>query len=142
MSVQGNTVLARRFGEVWGTGSPAIVDDLGHPNLTVTYPARGETIRGAEAFKGVLAQFHTAFPDLDVSVEEEVAEGDKVAVQWTLRGAHRGELMAIAPTGKAVVWTGITIYTVAGGRILEERGEGDTLGLMRQLGAIPASPGR
>jgi predicted ester cyclase len=80
---------------------------------------------------------HSGLPDADVSVEEEIAEGDKVVIRWTLRCTHMSELMGIPPTGKQVTWTGITIYRLADGKIVEEKGEEDSLGLMRQLGAVP-----
>jgi len=76
-----------------------------------------------------------------VSVEEEMAAGDKEVVRWTIRGTHTGELMGIPPTGKQVAWTGITIYRLADGKIVEEKGEEDALGFLQQLGVVPA-PGQ
>jgi predicted ester cyclase len=64
-----------------------------------------------------------------------VAEGDKVAIRWSWRGIHKGEYMGIAPTGKQVTMTGISILRIVGGKIVEEWGESDNLGFMEQLGA-------
>jgi steroid delta-isomerase-like uncharacterized protein len=139
MSIENNKLAARHFGEVWGQGDPAIVDTLAHPELVVFYPALGQPINGRDAFKNVLALFHHAFPDLSVTVEDEVAEGDKVALRWTLHGTHRAEIMGVPPSGKTASWTGITIYRLVEGQVIEERGEGDTLCLLRQLGAIPSA---
>ena len=66
-----------------------------------------------------------------------MAAGDKEVVRWTIRGTHTGELMGIPPTGKQVAWTGITIYRLADGKIVEEKGEEDALGFLQQLGVVP-----
>ncbi len=132
-----NKAIAQRFLQVWLNGSPTIVDELADPNLTVYYPVLGQPIRGAQAFKQVLGQLHSALPDVDGSVDEMFADGDRVAVRWTIWGTHRGDLMGIPPTGRKVKWTGITIYRIANGKVVDERGEEDALGLMRQLGVIP-----
>jgi steroid delta-isomerase-like uncharacterized protein len=138
MSTENNKAIARRFAQIWGKGSLNIVDELAAPNISVSYPLLPETVHGPEAFKQVLMMVHSGLPDADVSVEEEIAEGDKVVVRWTMRGTHMSELMGIPPTGKQATWTGITIYRLADGKIVEEKGEEDSLGLMQQLGAVPA----
>ena len=138
MSTQDNKAIARRFAQVWGKGNLNTVDELAAPNLSVSYPLLPETVHGPEAFKQILMMVHSGLPDADASIEDEIAEGDKVVVRWRMRGTHTGELMGIAPTGKPVTWTGITIYRLADGKIVEEKGEEDSLGLMQQLGAIPA----
>ncbi len=136
MSVNENTVLARRFIQVWVPGNLGLVDELAAPDITVIYPVLGEAVRGGAAYKQLLAHFHAACPDVAISVEEQLAEEDRVALCWRVTGTHRGELLGIPPTDKSLAWTGITIYRLAGGRVLEERGEEDALGLMRQLGVM------
>jgi ketosteroid isomerase-like protein len=111
MSAEENRAIIRRFGQVWGKGSLAPVDELADPALSVHYPTLGETLHGPEAFKQFLKQFHDAFPDANITFDDEIAEGDKVVVRWTLRGTHHGELMSIQPTGKKIAFTGITIYS-------------------------------
>ena len=138
MSADDNKALARRFIQAWVPGNLGLVDELAAPDITVTFPVLSEPLRGAEAFKHLLAQFHAAFPDAEMSVQEQIAEGDKVATRWRFSGTHRGEVLGIPPTGKSVVVTGISIHRFAGGRVTEDRGEDDALGLMRQLGVIPA----
>ncbi len=138
MSTEDNKAIARRFIQVWGKGSLDIIDELAAPNISVFYSIVPETIHGPEAFKQVLMMMRSGLPDVDISVEEEIAEGDKVVVRWMMRGTHMSELMGIPPTGKQMTWTGITIYRLADGKIVEEKGEEDSLGLMQQLGAIPA----
>jgi steroid delta-isomerase-like uncharacterized protein len=84
------------------------------------------------------AAITAAFPDVRITPEELIGEGDKVAVRWTLRGTHRGPFQGLPPTGRTVDWTGIDIYTVAAGRIAELVREADTLALLQQLGvALP-----
>lgn len=79
-----------------------------------------------------------AFPDLRVTVEDMVAEGDRVAVRATWRGTHRGPFLALAPTGRSFVFSGMVFWRFAGGRLAERWAEIDRMGLMQQLGALPA----
>jgi steroid delta-isomerase-like uncharacterized protein len=136
MSVNENKVLARRFIQVWVPGNLGLVDELAAPDTNVIYPVLGEPVRGAAAFKQLLAHFHAACPDAEISIEEQIAKGDSVVTRWRVSGAHRGELLGIPPTGKSLAWTGITIHRLVSGRVVEERGEEDALGLMRQLGVM------
>jgi steroid delta-isomerase-like uncharacterized protein len=95
------------------------------------------TIQGLEAFKQFTSGFFTGFPDLQTTIEDLIAEGDKVAVRQTWRGTHTGNFLGIPPTGKQVVFTSTEFYRVAGGKLAEEWVELDMLGLLQQLGAIP-----
>ncbi len=81
--------------------------------------------------------FRLAFPDSDLQIEEEIAEADKVVIRWIFSGTHQGSLLGIPATGKKVRWTGITIYRIVDGKVLEERGEEDFLGFFRQIGLVP-----
>jgi steroid delta-isomerase-like uncharacterized protein len=132
-----NKRVARQFFTAWGGATDsAVVDELADPALRVFYPLFGTPTEGPVAFKRALANLHRALPDLVVTVEDEVAEGDRVALRWTMRGTHRGECFGNPPTGKIVAWSGLTIYRFAEGKVTEEIGEEDGLGLFRQLGAI------
>jgi predicted ester cyclase len=82
-----------------------------------------------------------AFPDLKVTSDFQVAEGDKVVMRWTGTGTHTGELMGIPATGKRIEMTGIGIQRIAGGRIVEEWVESDQMGMMQQLGVVPPPGG-
>jgi steroid delta-isomerase-like uncharacterized protein len=79
-----------------------------------------------------------AFPDTRMTIEDEIAEGDKVVIRWTIRGTHKGEYMGIAPTGKEVTVTGISVYRIERGKIVEDWSNNDMLGMLQQLGAIPS----
>ena len=94
-------------------------------------------IQGSEALKYVFAGYYAAFPDFHFTVEDMVAEGDKVVGRGTFRATHKGELMGIPATGKQVAVAGIHIYRVASGKLAEEWIEQDNLGLLQQLGVIP-----
>jgi len=97
-----------------------------------------EPIRGAEAFKVFLTELIAGLPDVTVTVDDTVAEGDKVACRWSWRGTHKGPLFGFPPTGKSVQISGFTFYRIAGGKVVEETGIGNTLSLMQQLGAVVA----
>jgi len=90
---------------------------------------------GAAGVKQFFAMFRDAFPDAQVTIDELVAEEDRLAVATTLTGTHEGELLGIAPTGRRVSVTGIDLVRVRDGQIVEHRGLTDTVGLLRQLGA-------
>ena len=137
MSTQENKTIARRFIQIWGKGNLDIIDELAAPSLSVQYPAMPQVIRGSKTFRQVMESFRSAFPDADLQSEEEMAEGDKVVLRWSFSGTHQGSLLGIPATGKKVKWTGITIYQIVDGKVMEERGEEDFLGFFRQIGLVP-----
>jgi predicted ester cyclase len=79
----------------------------------------------------------TAFPDMHITIEDIITEGDKLVQRWVAQGTHKGELMGIVPTGKQVTITGINISRIVGGKLVEDWTEADMLGMMQQLGVIP-----
>ena len=87
------------------------------------------------------ADFREGFPDVVSTIEDLIAEGDKVVARWRARATHQGEYMGIPPTGKEVEFTGISVYRIEAGKIAESWNEEDELGLMRQIGAV-AEPGQ
>ncbi len=138
MSIEENKAIGRRWAEeVWGKADVSVADQLAHPDITVAYPLLPETVHGREAFKQVLAMVKGALPDVHGSVDELIAEGDKVVIRWTLAGTQQGAFGSIPSTGKSVSWTGISICRIVDGKVIEDRGEEDALGLMQQLGVVP-----
>ena len=93
--------------------------------------------KGPEGVKRLAAMVHAAFPDLNFTIEDLIAEGDKVVYRYTIRGIHQNDFMGIPATGKAVKVTGIHIYRIGDGKLQEEWENWDMLGLLRQLGVIP-----
>jgi steroid delta-isomerase-like uncharacterized protein len=140
MSAKENKATARRFmEESFGGGKPELVDDVLDPDFVRydPYIESGE-VRGAQTVKANIEWFRNAFPDLSCTVEEQVAEGDKVVSRWTVRGTHRGDFFGVAGTGNRVEFTGMQIDRFdESGKIVEERAEFDLLGAMRQMGAVP-----
>jgi steroid delta-isomerase-like uncharacterized protein len=143
MSADEKKGKVRRFMEdAFGGGKPELVDDLLDSDFVRydPYITAGE-VRGVQTVKENIVWFRNAFPDLSCTVEEQVAEGDKVVSRWTLRGTHRGDFFGVAGTGNQVEFTGIQIDRFdLSGKIIEERAEFDLLGAMRQMGAIPDEP--
>lgn len=137
ISIEENKAIALRFIRVWDTDDPSILDELAAPDIRVSYPILGGPIEGAGAFKEVLASVHAGLPDIKIEIGDLIAEGDVVVVPWTMSGTHLGELMGIPPSGNGVRWEGITIYRIEAGKVVDERGEEDGLGLLRQIGAKP-----
>lgn len=125
--------------EVFGAGRYELADELVAAGAIGHDSALPEALTGPEGVKEAARGYREAFPDLRMTAEEVVAQGDKVAIRWTARGTHKGELFGIAPTGKEATVTGITIDRWAGGKIAESWTNWDTLGLLQQLGAVPAA---
>ncbi|MBA7605032.1 Aklanonic acid methyl ester cyclase DnrD [subsurface metagenome] len=137
MSAEENkAVLHRLAEEIFNKGNISVVDEIIAPDYVFHGPV-GMEYKGPEGFKQMVTMYRNAFPDLHMTVEDMVAEGDKVAQRITIRGTHKGELMGIAPTGKQVTDTGIIIVRFAGGKEVEAWGITDLLGMMQQMGVAP-----
>jgi steroid delta-isomerase-like uncharacterized protein len=133
MSYEGNKALVRRFvEEFWNRGNTAAADELMTPDPTIVLPGRGQVSK--EAFKAFATTLRGAFPDWHSTLEELVAEDDRVAERWTGRGSHRGEFQGIAPTGTRVTVPGFVFYRITSGKIAEFRGTFDGLAMLSQLG--------
>jgi len=135
-----NKALARRSWEVVTEGSLDTLEDA----LAEVYAddfilhEAGEDIVGIEGLTHFVSMMRSAFPDLRITIEDDMAEEDKVVTRWIGQGTHQGELMGIAPTGNQVTITGITIHRIEDTKIVEEWSNWDALGLMQQIGAAPS----
>lgn len=136
---EGKRLYMRLAAEVLNGKNLAVVDELIHPDF-VEHVNGEERKVGAEGFKAARRRRNAVFPDWRVDVEDLIAEGDKVVVRATGSGAHRGEFMGIAPTGRRVSVTWIAIYRVADGKLVEHWQNIDELGLLKQLGAAISLP--
>ena len=114
----------------------SIVDDVVSPDL-VDHSPMPDQRPGVEGLKEIIVVMRNAFPDGKITVDDLIAEGDRVVARWTLRGTHRGEFMGIAATGKQVSMSGIEIDRFAGDKAVEHWEQADIMSLMQQLGAIP-----
>ncbi len=129
--------IVRRVYEAFSSGNLDALDELLDPNFVDHNPIPGQA-PGAEGVKQTIAMFRSGFPDLRATVEDLIAEGHTVASRVTYRGTHQGEFMGMPATGKQVTISWMDIMRIAGGRITERWGNGDELGMLQQLGAIPA----
>ncbi len=135
MSAKQNKVIVYRFiDEAYNKRNLTVGDEL--LATDVVLHISNADIRGREGWKQYASGFLAGFSDIVISVEDTIAEGDKVVANWISHGIHTGELQGIAPTGKQVTFTGIAIYRFAGDRIKEIWVWNDIWGMMRQLGII------
>lgn len=134
-----NLSLARRAEQVWNTGNLVQGDLLFAPDFVNHDPVL-PTVTDREDYEGFILASRAAFPDFRVRIEDLIASGDRVAVRRVVTATHEGEFGSIPATGRAVTWTGITIYRIANERIVEDWRCYDALGLMTQLTAD--QPGR
>jgi steroid delta-isomerase-like uncharacterized protein len=142
MAAEENKAILQRFnevvGEVFRTGNVDALDEVLAPEFVYHQPGAPPDL---ESYKQFLAMFGLAYPDVSLTVEDMIAEGDKVVDRLTWQATHQGPFMGIPPTGDRVVVTEIHINRIAEGRIVERWAQPDLLGLMQQLGAVPA-PGQ
>jgi steroid delta-isomerase-like uncharacterized protein len=141
MSAEENKAIVRRFWDVWEQGNIDLVDEVLASNYVNHTPATPEQPTGPEGVKAVVSMFRSAMPDLRVVVEDMIAEGDKVAVRYTLEGTHEGELFGVPPTGQRLSIKSIAVERVSDGKIREHWRVTDSLGMMHQLGVVP-EPGQ
>jgi steroid delta-isomerase-like uncharacterized protein len=137
MSAEENKAAIRRFTEGISRGDITAVDDFVTDDVRYVNAPPG-LAPGIEGYRQLMGMFLTAFPDLQLSVEDMVSEGDKVVARIKGRGTHRGDFMGVPPTGKTVEAGAITIMQFRDGKVAEEWEQIDVMGLMQQLGAVPA----
>ena len=141
MSTEDNKAVVRRFfEEVLNQKKRAVLDEVFDLNVVDHFAPPG-TPGGLEGARHTLDMFLTAFPDLHFTVEDLIAEGDEVVARVTMSGTQHGAFMGVPPTGKHVTITGIDINRFVGGKSVEHWVEMDALGMMQQLGVVPA-PGQ
>jgi steroid delta-isomerase-like uncharacterized protein len=137
MSDANKNVVRRLFEEVWSKGNLSVADELFAPSYTHHDPSTPDVGRGPESEKLRATLYRTAFPDLRLTIEDLIAEGETVMARWSCRGTHKGDLGGIAPTGKQFTISGISIARFASGKMVEGWINWDALGLMQQLGVVP-----
>jgi predicted ester cyclase len=134
MTLEDHKMIVRRFfEEAWNQQNLNVVDEIFAP--TVIFNGQSVT---REALKQALAGRRVAFPDIQVTVDDQVAEGEKVSTRRTWQATHRGPYRGVAPTGKQVRWTQISIVRFSQGRIVEDWAVADEFSILQQLGALPA----
>lgn len=140
MTVEENKAIIRRYyNDLWNKWDLAVADELIASDI-VFRGSLAVTVQGLDGFKQYVNMVRAAFPDFHNTIEELIAEGDKVVARLAYTGTHKGELFGMAPTGQRVTYSGIAIFRIAEGKVADGWVMGDTLGLMKQLGAFP-TPG-
>jgi steroid delta-isomerase-like uncharacterized protein len=135
-STDRNKALVRRWiDEGFNQRNLAVVDDLFAEQVVVN----GQVI-GRDGLKQSMSRHLGGFPDLQVTIDDILAEGRKVGIWYTVQGTHRGEFEAIPPTGNQVKWVGFDLFTIEGGKIVEAHFLSDLHGLLTQLGATVSPP--
>ncbi len=138
MSIEENKAIVRRWmEEVWNEGKLEALDELIGPDYVLHGAADPDLPRGPEGAKQLTAAFRTAFPDLQGTIEDLIAEGERVVCRWTARATHGGEFAGIPATHRPVTFSGIEIVRIADGRIAEGWDEVDVAGILQQIGGLP-----
>ena len=132
MSTEKNKTIQRRFQDIWNKGDFSIIEEIWDKDF-VNHNVKA---KGFESIRQFVTVYHNAFPDVEFKIDDQIAEGDKVVMHYTITGTHKGDFQGIAPTGKSIKITGIAIHRIANGKIVEIWANWDALGLMQQLGAI------
>jgi steroid delta-isomerase-like uncharacterized protein len=142
MSTEQSKALVRRMvEEIFNRGNVSLADEFLAPDFIEREELPPGIPSGREGVIQMTAMLRSAFPDFKATIDDIIAEGDKVVIRQTWTGTHKGEFMGVPPTGKSVSFGVIDIIRVAGGKFVEHWGQMDSMGLMQQRGAIPA-PGQ
>jgi steroid delta-isomerase-like uncharacterized protein len=136
MTTANRVIINRWFDEVWNKGNAAAIDELLAPDVKIhgLNDSAGDSVDGVEPFKIFHQNFRNAFPDIQVILDDVIAEGDKVVGRCTVRETHTGDGLGISPTNRAVEFTGICIVRVEDGKIKEAWNNFDFLAMFQQLG--------
>ena len=134
---EGSALINRFYDEGWNANNLDVYDELVTDDF-VDHQAMPGLPPGREGFKALNVMFRSAFPDVWVTVDRVLADGDKVACRWTSTGTHQGDLFGIPPTGRKVKVTATVVYRIEDGRLAEGWINRDDVGLMQQLGVIPS----
>lgn len=137
---QENSALIRRwFEEVWNKGNMDAIDEMASPDAIGHGQAQHDIDIGLKEFRTFAISLRRAFPDFNVTIDQVIEQEDKVVARWTTTMTHKGEFLGVAPTGKKVTITGTSMQRIADGKIVEGWDNWDQLGLLVQIGAIPAA---
>jgi steroid delta-isomerase-like uncharacterized protein len=137
MSDANKTSIRRLYEEAVNKGNFNVVDETLATDYVYREPTAGEK-RGRAGYREIVTMYRTAFPDTKFTIEEQIAEGDKVVTRWSATATHRGELFGTPPTGKHINVQGVFVSRFERGKVVEETHIYDALGMLRQLGVVPA----
>ena len=138
MTPQDSKRFMQRFVEFINTASEGLAEELIAPDAVFHVPGRAEPMRGPAGYLAIIGMMRGGFPDIQWTLEQLITEGDMLAARFTMRGTHKGDFFGVPPSGRPIQVQAMNFYRIAGGTIVEERGQPDLLGLMMQIGAVPA----
>jgi len=134
---QNKALVREAFLALFNEGHLAAAEKAFAPDFVGHDPSSPGPVSGPQGVKNMVSTYRSAFPDMHLTIEDQIAEGDKVVTRWSARGTHKGELMGIPPTEKVVTMTGIMTTRIAGGKIEDAWENYDALGMKQQLGVVP-----
>jgi steroid delta-isomerase-like uncharacterized protein len=137
MTMGSNKLLMSSFTDFINTASEDLATELISPNAIFYVPGRSEPLQGPSGYLTMIGMMRAGFPDILWTLEELIAEDDKVAARFTMRGTHKGTFFGVPPSGKKIEVKAMNFYRITDGRIVEEHGQPDLLGLLQQIGAAP-----
>lgn len=140
MSLESNKAIAKKALELWNSNNMKNLEEIYSPNCVFHqhhHPQSSRDIKGTTEWKKFINEFRQAFPDFQDTLEDQIAEGNKVVTRFTSRGTHKGEFMGFDATNKKLVWTGIAIYRIENSKIVESWVNWDMAGMLEQMGVIP-----
>lgn len=138
MSENHETFMHRWFEEVWNNHNEKAIDEMCCEDVIANglTDAEGNTIRGIEAYKSLFRTFVAAYPDIKITVEDTISEGDKIAARCKVSATHTGDALRIAPTDRKVEFTGMTFVKLKDGKIAEAWNEFDFMKMYSEIGAL------
>jgi steroid delta-isomerase-like uncharacterized protein len=140
MSEQNKARIRRVIEEAYSRGDLSVVDEVAASDLVIHAPS--QDIRGREGAKQYISMLRAAFPDLQFTIEDQIAEGDTVVTRWIANGTHKGSFQGVPATGRKIRLVGTDIDRMTDGRVVECWAHVDEFGLMQQLGAVGADETR
>jgi steroid delta-isomerase-like uncharacterized protein len=141
MSEQNKYLVRRAVEEIWNQQKYALLDEMVATDFVIHGGASSADIHGAEGARQFFTMLHRAFPDIHFTIDEQVAEGDRVVTHWTARGTHEGDFRGLPATGNRFKITAIDIDRIVDGKVVECWTNMDELGLLQQLGVVPQLEG-
>jgi steroid delta-isomerase-like uncharacterized protein len=139
MTIEENkAVVGRYIEEFWNQGKASVAAEIISSDYTRHDPSTPWVSGDREGVQQLMIALRSAFPDLHFTIEDQIVAEDTVVVRWRATGQHQGELLGIPATGKPITVTAISIYRLAGGKLSQEWTNWDSLGMMQQLGVVPA----
>jgi len=136
MGMETHEEFFKQFVQFINTADEHLAQQLISPLAKFHVPGQPEPLQAPGGYLMIIGMMRSGFPDIQWTLEEMVAEGDKVAVRYTMRGTHQGVFLGVQPTGKPIVVQAINFYRLVDNQIIEEYGQPDMLGLLQQIGAV------